>query len=329
MNRIRAMRVAVLAGCAGLALASYAPVLQAQAWPSKPIRVIVPNAVGSPGDLVARAFGAPLTQALGQPLVVENRTGANCIIGVEAVVRAAPDGYTLLSTQGATISLNPWFYAKLPYEPLRDLAPVANVGVIAAGLFGSSQVQAASLRELVDAAKAKPGDLVWATWGPGSFSDLYRAWAESQYGVTFREVSYKSPDQAAIAVMTGEAQVTLNTPAVMAPHVRAGKMRGLATIGQKRSPQLPDVPSFSELGLDLDFRGFVGVFAPAATPREVVARLNAEMNRLITDPEFARLHLERSAIEPRGGTTEEFAAFLRKDRETAGRLSKLANVKPQ
>ena len=327
MSRARAPQL--LARVLGLAFAGLAATALAQAWPAKPIRVVVPGAVGTPGDLAARAFGPALAASLGQPLVVENRPGANGIIGVEAVVRAAPDGYTLLSTQGATISLNPWFYAKLPYEPLRDLAPVVNVGLIAAGLYGSAQVPAASLKDLMDAARGKPGDLVWATWGSGSFSDLYRAWAESQFGVTFREVSYKSPDQAAIAVMTGEAQVMLNTPAVMAPQVRAGKLRGLATIGQRRAPQLPDVPSFSELGLDLDFRGFVGVFAPAGTPREIVSRLNADMARQIADPEVARLLLERVSIEPRGGTPEEFAAFLKKDRETAGRLSKLANVKPQ
>jgi tripartite-type tricarboxylate transporter receptor subunit TctC len=302
---------------------------QPQNYPAKPVRIIIPGAAGAPPDILARALSPSLSQALGQPFVVDNRIGANGIIGMEAVVKAVPDGYTLCITQGAPVSLNPYFYRKLSYEPLRDLAPVVNVGVIAASILVSSSVSVRSMRELIDQARARPQSLLWATWGPGSFSDLYRAWAESAFGVSVRDVPYKTPIQAFNAVVAGEAHVMLNASGSLPPFIESGKIRALATIGPARYPTLPDVPSFSELGYDLDFRGWVGVFAPAGTPGEVVSRLNAEINRIIGDPKFIERFLVPASIEHRGGTPEQFASFLKSDRETAGRLVKLTKVQPE
>ena len=315
---------------AGLALAASLALhpAWAQTYPSKPVRILVPSAAGAPPDFMARAMAPLLYQAMGQPFVVENRVGANGIVGMEQFFRSAPDGYTILVVNGAPVTLNPFFYHKLPYEP-RDLQPVINIGVIAAAIAEHASVSANSFKELIELARQKPDTLIWANWGSGSFPDLYRAWAQNTFGVVFREVPYKTPDQAMSALAAGEVQVLLNTPGLFAPHVKAGKLKALATIGPKRSSHLPDTPSFGELGFDLDFRGWVGSFAPPGTPREIVQRLNAEMGKLVADPAFVARYLTAASVEPVGGTPEEFAAFLKKDRETAAQLTRLANVKPQ
>jgi tripartite-type tricarboxylate transporter receptor subunit TctC len=301
----------------------------AQSYPTKPIRVIIPGGAGAPPDILARAMAPALGQSLGQPVVVENRVGANGIIGMEAVVRAAADGYTLSVTQGAPVSLNPYFYSKLPYEPLRDLAPIANMGIIAASILVSAGVPVNSMKELAEHMKAKPESLVWATWGPGSFSDLYRAWAENAFGVKFHEVPYKTPTDAFNAVVAGEGHVMLNASGLLPNFVKGGKIKVLGTIGPNRYRTLPDVPSFAELGLDVDFRGWVGAFAPAGTPRDIIGRLNGDINRVLADPKFAERFLVPASVEYKPQTPEEFAKFLKADRDMAGRLVKLAKVKPE
>jgi tripartite-type tricarboxylate transporter receptor subunit TctC len=313
---------------AGICMALAASAATAQ-YPGKPVRIMTPNAPGTPPDLVARGFSQYFSQSLGQPFIVDNRVGANGIVALEAFARSTPDGYTILIANGAPITLNPFFYTKLPYDPQKDLVPIINAGVIAAGIAANASVPAGSMKELLELARAKPDSIIWADWGSGSFPHLYRAWVQNTYKVLFRDVSYKTPDQAMNALVAGEVQVLLNTPSLFAPHVRAGKLRPLATIGQKRSPHLPDTPSFAEIGYDLDFRGWVGSFAVAGTPREIVTRINAEANKLISDAAFQAKFLAPISVEPRGGSPEDFAAFIAKDRETAAILVKLANVKPQ
>lgn len=306
-----------------------APGAIAQNYPSKPVRVIIPGAPGVPPDILARAMAPAISQALGQPWVVDNRVGANGIIGMEAVIKAAPDGYTLSITQGAPVSLNPYFYSKLPYEPLRDLAPIANMGVIAASILVSATVQPNSMREMIEQVRAKPESLIWATWGPGSFSDLYRAWAENAFGVKFQEVPYKTPIAAFQAVISGEGHVMLNASGQLPNFVKAGKIKVLGTLGPNRYRTLPDVPSFAELGYDMDFRGWVGAFAPAGTPRDIVQRLNTEINKVLADADFGDRFLVPASVEFKATTPDEFARFLKVDRELAGRLTKLAKVKPE
>ena len=302
--------------------------VHAQTYPSKPVHVIIPSAAGAPPDVMARAMAPMLQQAMGQPFVVENRVGANGILGMEAFSKSAPDGYTLLVANGAPVTLNQFFYTKLPYDS-RELAPIINIGVIAAAIAAHVSVPANGFKELIELAKQKPDTIIWGTWGSGSFSDLYRAWAQNSYSVVFRDVPYKTPDQAMNALVAGEVNVLLNTPGLFAPHVKAGKLKALATIGPRRSPHLPDTPSFGELGIDLDFRGWVCAFGPPGTPADIVQKMNAEFGRLVRDPAFVAKFLTPASVEAAGGTPEEFAVFLRKDRETAARLTKLANVKLQ
>ena len=311
------------------ALLLISPATIAQSYPSKPVHIVIPNAAGAPPDILSRAMAQPMSQALGQPWVIENRVGANGIIGMEAVVRAAPDGYTLSVTQGAPISLNPYFYSKLPYEPLRDLVPIANMGVIAASIMVSASVPVNSMRELIDLARAKPESLVWSTWGPGSFSDLYRAWAESTFNVKFLELPYKASSAAMQSIIAGEGHVMLNASGALTSLAKAGKIKVLATIGPNRYRNLPDAPSFAELGYDVDFRGWVGAFAPVGISRDIVVRLNAEINKVLSDTAFGEKFLVPGSIEFKAATPEEFGKFLKADREVAGRLTKLAKVKPE
>jgi tripartite-type tricarboxylate transporter receptor subunit TctC len=310
-------------------LALVSPALLAQNYPAKPVKFIINSGPGGPSDFVARGMSQLLPQTMGQPFVTENRAGAAGIIGADAAAKSAPDGYTLLMTVSAPISLNPYFYTTLPYDPLKDFAPISLVSAITAIYVAHPSLPANTMPELIALAKSKPDGVLYGSWGVGSFPDLYRAWIENQFGVKFRHIPYKEANQVTAAVLSGEVQVLLNPPGLMAPYVKAGKLKTIATIGPKRSMHLPEAPSFAELGYPLDFLGWVGSFAPAATPKDVVQRLNAEMSKLISDPAFVAKYLTPQSMDPRGGTPEEFAAFLRSDRETAGKLAKLAGVKPE
>jgi tripartite-type tricarboxylate transporter receptor subunit TctC len=312
-----------------LLLALLSPAAFAQTYPTKPVKLIVNSGPTGPSDFLARGLTQVMPPIMGQPFVVENRVGAAGIIGTEAAAKSAPDGYTLLVTVSAPISLNPYFYTKLPYDPLKDFAPLSLVGAITATYVAHPSLPASTMPELIALAKAKPDTVLFGSWGVGSFPDLYRAWIEKEFNVKVRHIPYKEASQVTAGVLSGEIQVIFNPSGLIAPLVRSGKLKALSTLGPKRSTHLPDVPSFKELGYDLDFLGWTGMFAPAGTPRDVVQRLNTEMSRLIADPAFVAKYLTPQSMDPRGGTPEEFAAFLRQDRETAGKLAKLAGVKPE
>jgi tripartite-type tricarboxylate transporter receptor subunit TctC len=323
-------RFTAVLGTVALGAAVQVPGLaQAQAWPAKPVRILVSSGPIGPSDVLARGMAQALPQVLGQSFVVENRPGAGGLIGTDAAAKAAPDGYTLLMTVSAPITLNPYFYSKLPYDPVRDFAPVALAGVINAVFVAHPSVTVNTLPELIALTKSRPDTIRYGSWGIGSFPDLYRAWLEKEQGAQFQHIPYKEISQVLGAVVTGDIQVLLNTPGLMTPLVKAGKLKVLAAIGTRRLPQFPEAPSFKELGYDLDFLGWTGAFAPAGTPRDIVSRLNKEMNQLLTEPGFVGKYMTAQSMDPRPGTPEEFGAFIRKDLETAGRLAKLAGVKPE
>jgi len=269
----------------------------------------------------------PVSRSLGVPVVTEYRVGADGIIGMEACAKSVPDGHTVCFGQPAPLSIVPHVNPKLPYDPARDFAPVILIMVQSDVIVAHASLGAASLRELMDLAKSRPGTINWGTWGDSSVSNLYRAWLENRFGGRFSHVPYKAPDQAQMGAITGEVAIMLGNAALMQRHVQAGKLKALAVTGKRRLDIFPDVPSFSELGLDLDFRGWVGVLAPRATPRAVVLTLNREIGRIIADPKFMGRFQAIVSAEPIGGSPEDFNAFLKSDRETAGRLIRLANVK--
>ena len=301
----------------------------AQPYPSKPIRIVVNSGPGGPSDLIARGFSQLMPQTMGQSVVVENRIGAAGIIGADAVAKSAPDGYTVLITVSAPITLNPYFYAKLPYDPHKDFTPLSMLSIINAAFFAHPSVPANNMNELISLARSKPDEVLFGSWGIGSFPDLYRAWMENKFNVRFRHIPYKEANQVAAALLSGEVQVLQNPVGALAPHVRSGKLKGLGTLGEKRVAALPDLPSFAEMGLDLYFLGWVGAFGPANMPRDIAQRLNAEMHRLVNDNDFAAKFLRTQSMEGRGGSIESFQAYLKTDHETAGRLAKLAGVKPE
>jgi tripartite-type tricarboxylate transporter receptor subunit TctC len=311
------------------AVAAQAQVDAVKDYPSRPIRLIVPGTAGSPGGLMGRGIAQSLTQVFGQPVVVDERPGANGILAMEMCAKAAPDAYTLCLPNNSSVSINPFVYKKLPYDPLRDYAPVINTGFVNGVILVHPSVPANSMRELIELAKANPEKLNWATWGIGSFAHLTLAWTQNNTGASFLHVPYKSPGQALQAVLAGEAQVTQNNPGAALPMIKAGKLKPLILAGHRRSTILPGVPSFVEAGYDLDFPGWNGVFVPAGTPKEIVQRLNTEISKLLADPNFVERFLTPLGIEPVSNSPEEFAAFLKTDRDTAAKVVRLADIQPQ
>ena len=302
----------------------------AQNYPAKPIRIIEAGGVGGPPDIIARGIAEGMSRTFAQPVVVENRIGANGIVGTEACAKAPADGYTLCVLSNVYLSMNPYLYAKLPYDPVRDIAPVINVGFIGGLIIAHPVVPANSVRELVDLAKSKPGALNWASWGTGSFAHLTLALLETSTGISFNHVPYKAPGMAVNGVVAGEANLTQNNPRVVAPLIKAGKLKPIAVVGPKRFAILPEVPTFAEQGYDLDFlRGSFGLYVPAAMPRALVMQWNQEVNKLMADSAFLEKFVTGLGLDPVGGTPEDFAAFLKADRNTAARVAKAANLQAQ
>lgn len=305
-----------------------APHAVAQSWPTKPVRLIVPFAAGGIVDVAARAIGQELSQNLGQPMIVDNRIGANGNIGVDACAKAAPDGNTVCVVTGVIVSLNPFAYAKMPFDPQRDFVAVVHVGTLNITIAVNASLPANSVRELLEYAKAKKGTVTWSSLGMGSTAHLYLEWLRARTGAQFNHIPYKGQPPMVQAALSGEVSVTMLPPGVALPHVQAGKLKVIAMMsGNKRSPIMPDVPTFQEQGYDLDFRNWIGILLQRGTPDEVVKRLNASVNKLVTDPKFAGRYLTAMGISPTGGTPEEFAAFLKTNRETAAELAKIANLR--
>lgn len=296
-------------------------------YAAKTVRIIVPIAPGGAVDNMARAISIPLGQALGQAVVIDNRPGANAIIGLELCAKSAADGYTLCMTNSDSISVNPNLYSKLPYDSARDFAPIIQVGFIETVMAVNSTVQVDSLRELLALAKLKPGTIAWSSFGNGSIGHLYMEWLKNRTGAVFNHVPYKGAAPALTALLAGEVQVSMVGLGVANPAFKAGKIKLLAMVGSKRSPVAPDVPSFSEQGLEFGARPWMGMFAPVGTPREIVSRVNTEVSKIITEPSFKERYLTSQAITPAGESPAQFSEFLRTDREEAAKLVRTAAVR--
>jgi tripartite-type tricarboxylate transporter receptor subunit TctC len=304
-----------------------ATVVQAQTYPSKPIRIVVPYTAGGPADLLVRALGQKLTDAWSQQIVVENKPGANEIIAAQDVARSPADGYNWLVASDAVYSLNGYLYSKLPYDPVKDLAPVSRLVTANLMLVARPDFPAASVRELVDYAKKNPGKLNYGSVGAGGVNHLAMAWFNTQNGLDMQHVPYKGLVQGLQDIMTSRLDVMFAVIGGAAPHLKTGRMKGFAVSGKSRHPLIPDVPTFAEAGQpDFDASFYFALAAPAGTPREIVSKLGAESAKIINTAEFKE-RLTNLGFEPVGDTPEQFAAFLARDRELAAKKVKASGAK--
>ena len=300
----------------------------AQGYPTKPIRIVVPYPPGGGIDLIARATGSQLTQRWGQGVVVENKPGSGTIVAAESVARSAPDGYTLLLTTDSTMTINPHLYAKLPYDPVKDFAPVTQLVFLNQMLLANPAVPAGNLKELIAYAKANPNKLNYASYGSGSQPNLAMEMLKSQAGIEIVHVPYKGIPQAVPAAIAGEVQLTFSGAASSIGHIKGGRLKPLAIGGKSRLALLPEVPTFAEQGFpDIPSNAWFGFFAPAGTPREVIAKLHGEITRMLKEPEFNRREVAAKGYELVASTPEEFAAFLATDSARNARAVKLSGAK--
>jgi tripartite-type tricarboxylate transporter receptor subunit TctC len=281
-------------------------------YPVKPVRMVVPFAPGGPNDTIARILGQQLGESLGQQIVVDNRPGGGGSIGTDAVAKAAPDGYTLLSGGMGSLVLNP-LLGKVPYDTVRDFAPIILMATAPSVLAVHPSLPVKSLSDLVSMARASPGKLNYASGGSGSTTHLQGALLGVMTGVNVVHVPYKGTAPSLTALLGGEVQFSfLGIPTAL-PHVRSGKLRVLAVSGKSRSSQLPDAPTVSEAGAPgYDVNPWYGVLAPAGTPRAIVARLNSDMAKIVRTPE-TRDKFAAQGAEPMTTTPEEYAATIRSD----------------
>lgn len=292
-------------------------------WPARAVQVVVPSASGSGLDLLARALAERLAYRWGQAVVVTNRPGANSIIGTEFVTKATPDGYTLLLTSDAAITVNPHLYAKLPYDPLRDLVPVAQISTSHQFLVAHRSLPARSMGEFVAVAREHPGRFTYASFGIGSAPHLMGELMKKEAGIDLLHVPYKGVPQSVAAVAAGESTITFAGVFSALPYIQAGTLVPLAFAGTKRSPSLPDVPTLIELGYpSLEYTVWYGVFAPAGTPPALVDLIHRDIAAVIAEPEFRERELLRRNYEPSSLTPAQFKAFIR--REYAARAELVA-----
>ena len=289
-----------------------ATLAQAQTYPSRPVRIIVPFGAGGPADIYARFLGQRLQEPLGQPFVVENRPGAGSVVGSDAVAKSAPDGYTLLLMSN-THTVNETLIPVKPFQLLRDLAPVAPVNYSDLLLVVHPSVPAGNLQELIALAKSQPGKMNYASSGPGTPYHMAGELFKSMAGVDVVHVPYKGSDGARVGILGGQVQMMFDAITTMAPNVRAGKLKGFGTSGRTRSGVLPETPTVSEAGVPgYEATIWLGVMAPAGTPRPVVDRLNAEITRITGSAEVKDAWAKQGATAL-SMTPEQFGQYLRED----------------
>jgi len=300
----------------------------AQSYPSRPLRLIIPSAAGSSPDSNARTIAAALVEQMGQQVVAENRPGASGILGYEALTKATPDGYTLAYVSNF-IATNPSMYTKLPYDFARDFSPVilyfAGMNLLAV----HNGMPVKSVKDLIELARAQPGKLTFGSSGVGATPHLSMELFKSMTGINMVHVPYKGTPQALTDVISGQINILCDNMAPMLPMVKAGRVRGLAVTGPKRAPSIPELPTIDEAGVPgYQLMGWAGVAVPAGTPREIVTRLNAEINKALTTPMVLKSIEARSGV-PLGGTPEEFGEHVRKETERLAKLIKAIGIKPQ
>ena len=301
--------------CALLALgiAGFAGAQAPRDYPTRPVRIIVPQAAGSGVDLTARVVAQKLTDAWGQQFIVENRPGANGIIGLEAGAKAKPDGYTLALGVPSSLTMNPYVYKSLPYDTLRDFAPITQTASNTFGLVINPALPVKSVRELVALARSRPGELSYGSFGIGNQTHLGGELFSAQIGIRTLHVPYKGEPPAVVDLLSGQIALIFTPMQGVVPHIRNAKLRLLATCGVARAPAFPDAPSMTEAGFKtVVITGWTGLLAPAGTPRDIIDRLQKEIAARLLAPD-TRENLSRQGAEPVASTPDQFAAFIRSE----------------
>ena len=320
-------RTAAFASLAAI-LCAAVPAVAADSYPSRPIRVIVPQSPGGSTDVVARIVTDRLTEALKQNLVVDNRPGAGSLNGTEVVAKAAPDGYTLLVI-AASLTITPALQQNLPFDPVRDFAPITQFADLPHIVVVHPGVPVKSLAELIALLKAKPGALACGFSGIGTSTHLAIELFQHMSGTRMLLVPYKGGTPAMTALLGGQVQVNFATSSTGLPHLRAGKLRGLAVSGAKRSTAAPELPTVAEAGVKgYQHASWVGMLAPAKTPRAVIERLHAESVKIVMSDEVRKIFL-KNGFEVEGNSPPEFAAQIREEVDKWKKLVKTAGIKAQ
>jgi tripartite-type tricarboxylate transporter receptor subunit TctC len=300
----------------------------AQTYPAKPIRFVVPFPPGGPLDIMARGIAQRLQDAWGQPVVVDNRPGAGGGIGADLVAKSPGDGYTLLMGAVSTHAINPSLYAKIPYDPQKDFAPVALVAQVPNILVVNPALPVRSVTELIDYARAKPGALSFGSGSTGSTGHLAGELFKARAGVEMVHIPYKGGAPAMQDLLAGQTQLMFDNLANALPQVKAGKLRALAVTTLERAPAVPELPTIAESGLPgFDLTTWFGVFVPAGTPPEVVAKLNAEIVKSLESKALAERLAAMGTVPPEGNTPQNFATFVRSEAEKYARVVKASGAR--
>jgi len=296
-------------------------------YPSKPIRVIVGFAPGGSADITARTVGQKMSELLGQSVVVDNRSGASGIIGGELAARAAPDGYTLLEATMSTHGIGPNLYQKLPYDPIKSFEPIALMVSIPLVMFVHAAVPGTTLKDVVTLLKASPGKYRYATAGNGSPPHLAAELFKLKAGVDLLHVPYKGTGAAVPDVVAGQVHFMIDGPPPFLGHVKAGRLRALAAANAKRLAQLPDVPTFAEQGYTgMEAGLWYGMLAPKGTPRDIINRLNAAINKALQQPDL-RERFAASSVETIGGTPKQFGLYIESEIKRWGEVARAAQIR--
>lgn len=326
MTHASITRRALIAASALFALQAHARAATSN-WPNRPIRLVVPGPAGSGMDIFARLLAVHLHGALRQTVVVDNKPGANSLIGTDNVAKAQPDGYTLLLSPSSAIAINPVIQAKMPYDTAKDLQPVVQVGSSGVLLVAHPSTGFKSLADLVRYVKAQPDKLVYGSWGSGSTGHLAMEGIKAHYGLKMEHVPFKGNAQLVTDLLGNNISVAFTDIASPVPHVRSGKLVALGCTGSARGPALPEVPTLAEQGFHFDMNGWYGLFAPAGTPREIVQRLNQEINRILAIDDVVQQFALQNMPRPALKSVDQFAATVRQDVEIWQNLAKVAKLR--
>ena len=321
-------RIATLLGLAACA-ASMTGAALAQNYPVKTVRIVIPQAPGAQSDLFTRMLGQKMSESMGQPVINDPRPGAGGAIGAEVAARATPDGYTLLMGTNSTHSANPALYSKLPYDPVKDFAPITLTVGTPYVLTVHPSLPVKNLKELVAFAKSRPGQLNYASAGNGSTHHLCGELLKSMTGIEIVHVPYKGGPPANQAVLSGETPMQFSSVSALHGNIKSGKLRAIGVTSAKRSSLLPEVPTLSEAGLPgFEMLSWFGLLAPAATPRAIVTRLNTETIKALNAPEI-KTSIVAQGSEAMPGTPEQFAEYIKSEIVRIGKIAKTAGIKAE